>query len=208
MQEEKVIISAEQRLEKLRGISSQCQRCVLFKTRRKHVFGEGNPRARVMFIGEGPGEDEDKTGRPFIGRCGQLLRRMITSIGLDPTKDCYIANAVKDRPPNNRVPEPEEIEACLPFLKKQIEIISPEILVLLGKTAVKAVMPEQGEAPIGKLREISKDLSIKFCDIPVFITYHPSALLRSKKYHPAALEDFRFIGSLVKEIVEIQVSVF
>jgi uracil-DNA glycosylase family 4 len=126
------------------------------------VFGEGNPNAIVMFVGEGPGKEEQETGRPFVGRCGKLLRDMIRAIEI-PEEHHYIANVVKDRPPGNRPPENEEIEACSKFLKKQIEIINPKVLVLLGRTAVKALMPNEANTPIGTLRTFKGHLVYSAC---------------------------------------------
>jgi DNA polymerase len=191
------------RLEKLREIALQCRQCDLYKTRRKLVFGDGTPDAWIMFIGEGPGADEDREGVPFVGRSGKLLRSMITAVGLTE-KDRYIANIVKDRPPGNRDPQREEIKSCIKFLYKQIEIIGPEYLVLLGRTAVKGILPEYVGYSIESLRELSKTRNdLFFNNIPVLVTYHPSALLRNAKLKPKAAEDFRFIQALSVEHDEI-----
>ena len=116
------------RLLKLQSIAKKCCNCELGKTRKKLVFGEGNPDALFMVIGEAPGKTEDELGRPFVGRSGQLLRKMLLAIGLDPLKDVYISNIVKCRPPGNRDPEKSEIETCIKFLRKQIEIIQPKLI--------------------------------------------------------------------------------
>ena len=192
--------SRAERLSKLQEICLTCNRCSLYASRHQLVFGDGSPDAWLMFIGEAPGQEEDKTGKPFWGRSGQLLRRMIAAINLTPN-DYYIANILKDRPPGNRVPEPEEIEACLPFLKKQIEIINPEYLILLGRTAVKSLLPEQALVPIDALRDKTKDSSSSLVlgNTQVIVTYHPSALLRdpSKKIKVAA--DFHYLEALANE---------
>ena len=155
------------------------------------VFGEGNVNAIVMFIGEAPGKDEDLSGRPFVGRSGKLLRAMIQAIGL--MDRCFIANIVRCRPPNNRPPEPEEIESCVKFLDKQIEIISPQLLVLLGRTAVKGLVPEHKAVPLDVLRAASKEGSLLYKGIPALVTYHPSALLRDPSRKVGSAEDFRYL---------------
>jgi uracil-DNA glycosylase len=155
------------------------------------VFGEGNIDAQVMFIGEGPGASEDETGRPFVGRSGKLLRAMIQAIDL--SEKCFIANIVKCRPPNNRPPEDEEIGTCVKFLNKQIEIISPKLLVLLGRTAVKGLIPEYKATPLDILRRNSKEGSVFYEGVPALIMYHPSALLRDPSKKIGTAEDFRFL---------------
>lgn len=184
------------RLEKLEAICRTCGTCRLRETRNKVVFGEGSPEAVVVFIGEGPGREEDLSGRPFVGRSGKLLRRMISAIKLSEENDCYIANIVKCRPPGNRDPEPDEIDTCVKFLKKQLEIIYPHLIVLLGKTAVKGLLPELGDEPLFKLREMS---NLTYEGIRARVTYHPSALLRSPKWHKNALEDFKKIEKEAEE---------
>jgi DNA polymerase len=164
------------------------------------VFGEGSLNARIMFLGEAPGRSEDQSGRPFVGRSGQLLRKMIEAIEI-PAEDYYIANIIKDRPPNNRPPEKEEIEACVKFLKKQIEIIGPKIIVLLGKTAVKGLCPSLAQMGMDALRAQSKSLGmVSFQGVPAIVTYHPSALLRTPYRKGGAIEDFRFLQSVYREL--------
>ncbi len=137
-------------LEELRAAIGDCQRCKLCSGRTHLVFGVGNPNAKLMFVGEGPGRDEDLQGEPFVGRAGQLLTDIITKgMGLK-REDVYIANVVKCRPPENRNPEPDEVAACEPFLKKQIDLIRPKIIVGLGKFAVQTLL--QSKVPITKLR--------------------------------------------------------
>ena len=178
----------EARLSKLRDICLMCRECDLCKTRTKLVFGDGFADARVMFIGEAPGRDEDLQGVPFVGRSGQLLRKMIQVIGLKQ-EDFYIANILKDRPPNNRTPSQDEIGKCIRFLHKQIEIIQPKLLVLLGKTAVNGILPEHKKMSMAELRLRSEGLA--FQGVPVRVTYHPSALLRNPNWKPLAAEDFK-----------------
>ena len=184
------------RLKTLQEICSGCRNCTLGATRNKLVFGEGPLNPMVMFVGEGPGKEEDETGRPFVGRCGKLLRNMIIAIGLDLEKEVYIANVVKCRPPSNRPPEPEEIEQCGKLLKKQVEIIRPKRVVLLGKTAVKGLLSEHSKMTIGALRKISPEMLL-FEGIPMKVTYHPSSLLRDPSRKSLAYEDFKEIESIV-----------
>jgi DNA polymerase len=190
----------EARIKKLKDIVSECNACPLHTSILNHVFGEGSLKSKIIFIAEGPGREEDEQGRPFVGRCGRLLRDMIRAIGLDPI-NCYLANAVKCRPPSNRAPETAEIDACSKFLFKQIEIISPRLLVLLGRTAVRAILPDRGFDRLDTLRTASKVLgSLKFNDIDVLISYHPSALLRDPSRKICAKEDFLFIKTLITDL--------
>ena len=174
-------------LEEIRKDLGECTRCPLHRDRLNVVFGEGNPSARLMFVGEAPGADEDREGRPFVGRAGQLLTKMIQAMNLDRS-EVYISNIVKSRPPGNRNPTALEISACFPFLERQITAIQPEVIVALGKIAANTLL-ETGE-PIGKLRG-------KFHDrqgIPVMPTYHPSFLLREdsgKRYKAEAWADLK-----------------
>lgn len=207
MQEEKAKLkSPQERLDQLEEICQQCRECKLHTNRIKTVFGEGDPKSPAMFIGEAPGERENFTGRPFVGRAGILLRNMLKAIDIDP-EEIYIANIVKCRPPQNRDPEYDEMQSCWRFLKKQIEIIQPKILVLLGKISVRAFFPDiDGDVVISHVRLQCKDMkTFVYNNIPTLITYHPSALLRSKKFHERAKEDFIFIKESFKKS-QIQVS--
>lgn len=159
-------------LTELRNFIGACTRCPLCAGRNSVVFGTGDPKARLMFVGEGPGADEDTLGVPFVGRAGQLLTKMIEAMGLK-REAVYIANIVKCRPPDNRNPAPEEIATCLPFLKKQIALVNPAVMVCLGKVAVQALL--LSEVPISKLR----GQWLAFNGIPVMPTFHPAYLLRS-----------------------------
>jgi uracil-DNA glycosylase family 4 len=173
-------------LEVLSKEVAACVRCPqLASTRTRTVFGEGSPTARLMFVGEAPGADEDRTGRPFVGRAGMLLTDMITKgMGLS-REEVYIANVLKSRPPDNRPPAPEEMENCLPYLERQIEIIRPEFLCLLGKTAASALL--KTALPLGRLR----GKWYRFRDIPTIVTYHPSALLRNPAWKRDTWEDLQ-----------------
>jgi DNA polymerase len=159
-------------LENIRKNLGDCKRCKLGTTRKKLVFGVGNPRARLVFVGEGPGADEDEKGEPFVGDAGRMLNRIITAMGLK-REDVYICNVVKCRPPGNRNPESDEIEACTPFLLRQIKSVNPETIVALGKFAAQTLL--ETKEPISKLRGRFRD----FHGIPLMPTYHPSYLLRS-----------------------------
>jgi uracil-DNA glycosylase len=160
-------------LEELRAAIGDCQRCKLASGRTHLVFGVGNPKANLMFIGEGPGRDEDLQGEPFVGRAGQLLNDIITKgMGLK-RQDVYIANVVKCRPPENRNPEPDEVASCEPFLKKQIDLVRPEIIIALGKFAVQTLL--QTKAPITKLRGHWH----QYHGIRLMPTFHPAYLLRN-----------------------------
>jgi uracil-DNA glycosylase family 4 len=149
-----------------------CTRCKLHGGRNQIVFGVGNPDARLMFVGEGPGAEEDARGEPFVGRAGKKLDQMIESVGLTRA-EVYIANIVKCRPPNNRDPEKDEIETCLPFLKRQIEAIGPRAIVALGSPAAKTLL--ETRTGITRLRGEWHD----FAGIPVMPTFHPAYLLRA-----------------------------
>lgn len=178
-------------LDELRTAIGDCRRCKLCSGRTHLVFGVGNPRAKLMFVGEGPGRDEDLQGEPFVGRAGQLLTDIITKgIGLKRA-DVYIANVVKCRPPDNRNPEPDEVAACEPFLKKQIELIAPEIIVALGKFAVQTLL--QSKAPITKLRGHWHS----YHGIKLMPTFHPAYLLRNPADKKLVWED---IKKVIQEI--------
>uniref|UniRef100_A0A7C3Z9F6 Type-4 uracil-DNA glycosylase n=1 Tax=Desulfobacca acetoxidans TaxID=60893 RepID=A0A7C3Z9F6_9BACT len=161
-----------------------CQRCKLGRTRTHLVFGEGSPQARLMFVGEAPGEEEDLQGRPFVGQAGQLLNSLLSKLGLR-REDVYITNVVKSRPPKNRDPEPDEVAACLPFLIKQIESIQPLVIVTLGKISTQSLL--KTTAPITKIRGTWQ----KFGNIKVMPTFHPSYLLRFPKERHKTWEDMQ-----------------
>lgn len=150
-----------------------CTKCALHTTRTNTVFSRGTPEAKLCFIGEAPGADEDAQGIPFVGRAGQLLDKMIAAMGLDPASDVYVINIIKCRPPGNRRPEPEEVEACIPYLHDQIAANDPKVIVALGNTAVAALLGTK--IGISKVRGSWKLYRGK---IPVMPTYHPSYLLR------------------------------
>jgi len=172
-------------LDDLRAAIGDCQRCKLCSGRTHIVFGIGNPRAKLMFVGEGPGRDEDLKGEPFVGRAGQLLTDIITKgMGLK-REDVYICNVVKCRPPENRNPEPDEVAACEPFLKKQIDIVRPQIIIGLGKFAVQTLL--DSKVPIGKLR----GTWASYHGIKLMPTFHPAYLLRNPADKKLVWEDIK-----------------
>ena len=179
-------------LQALRDEIGDCQRCKLSKGRKNIVFGEGSVDAEIMFIGEGPGEDEDLQGRPFVGKAGQLLTKLIEKMGFK-REDVYIGNIVKCRPPGNRDPEEDEISACSPFIKKQADIISPKVVVSLGRVSTQTLIGVK--IPIGKLR----GKFYQFENIPLMPTFHPSYLLRNPKDKWLVWEDVQKVLERLKK---------
>jgi uracil-DNA glycosylase family 4 len=182
-------------LKLIRADLGDCTRCKLHKGRTKIVFGVGNPRAELMFVGEGPGADEDAQGEPFVGRAGQLLNNMIKAMGLR-REDVYIANIVKCRPPGNRQPERDEAETCSPFLMRQISVIKPRVLVALGATAAKNLLAMN--APMTELRGRWYDFKPAGSDrswpgARLAVTYHPAFLLRDPRQKGEAWKDLQMV---------------
>jgi len=178
-------------LEELQAAIGDCRRCKLWPGRTHVVFGVGNPRAKIMFVGEAPGRDEDAQGEPFVGRAGQLLTDIITKgMGLR-RNDVYIANVIKCRPPDNRDPEPDEVESCEPFLKKQIDLIKPRVIVALGKFAVQTLL--RSKVPITRLRGTWHN----YHGIKLMPTLHPAYLLRNPGDKKLVWED---IKKVLKEL--------
>lgn len=176
----------------LREQIGDCHRCKLSGGRKNIVFGEGNPDARLMFIGEAPGREEDVQARPFVGEAGQLLTRLIEKIGLK-REDVYIGNIVKCRPPQNRDPEEDEMGACSPFINSQIDIISPRVIIALGRVSAQTLIGTK--VPISKLRG-------KFCEykgIPLMPTFHPAYLLRNPKDKWLVWEDVQKVLEKLRE---------
>lgn len=188
-------------LESVSDAVRSCRKCGLCETRGHAVPGEGPAdlsTVSVMAIGEGPGADEDATGRPFVGKAGQLLDRMLQSIGLSRTENCFIANIVKCRPPQNREPSPEESAACVPYLHAQIEIVKPTLILALGRTAAQNLLKTTDG--INRLRGRFFD----YRGIPLLPTYHPSALLRDETLKRPAWEDLKLFRSQLDRIDEAQ----
>ena len=172
--------------DELRIQVAGCRACELCKQRKQAVLGVGHPTAPWLFVGEGPGADEDEVGEPFVGQAGKLLDSMLAAIGCARGREVYIANVVKCRPPGNRTPTPEEAAACAPYLDRQIELIGPKLVVALGKTAATRLLAT--EASLASLR--GKVHSYR--GIPVVVTYHPAYLLRSLPEKAKAWEDLLF----------------
>ena len=177
-------------LEEIADIVRACKLCPLCETRTNAVPGEGNPNARLMLVGEGPGESEDLSGRPFIGRAGDLLTKMLEAIQV-PRTEAYIANVVKCRPPKNRVPLPDERTACMPYLRRQIELVKPKVLLALGSTASAALLDVKSS--LGALRGREHDWN----GIPLIVTYHPAALLRNPDWKRPAWDDLRTVRKIL-----------
>ncbi len=182
---------ASETLEEIRTDLGDCQRCKLARTRKHIVFGEGSPRAAVVFIGEGPGADEDEQGRPFVGRAGQLLNRMLQAVGLK-REEVYICNIVKCRPPNNRPPEKDEVEACSPFLFRQVAAIKPRLICCLGAPAMRTVLG---------LKEGITRVRGQFFDYggaKAIVAFHPAYVLRNPREEKILREDFEKIRDFLR----------
>lgn len=183
-------LSKQEQLDKLRESFANCSKCALHSTRTNIVFGSGNADTRLMFIGEGPGADEDAQGLPFVGRSGQLLTKMINAMGLS-RQQVYIANIVKCRPPSNREPFVEEAQACIGYLKSQIQIIKPEVIVCLGSISLNFLLQPERKIKLGisKLRGQWQD----FYGYKVLPTFHPAYLLRNPAKKREAWEDLQVV---------------
>jgi len=185
-------LPAEDSLERIASEIAVCRKCRLHETRTNTVPGEGVEGPLVMCIGEGPGAEEDKTGKPFVGRAGQYLDKWLEAVELSRTENCFIGNVVKCRPPGNRDPLPEEIESCLPYLKRQLKIIRPKMILTLGRIATQILVnTQQG---IGAMR----GGTYEFMKIPVIPTYHPSGVLRNQEYRKPVWDDLRRLKSLLE----------
>ena len=168
-----------------------CRRCELCESRTQAVFGVGDRRARLMIVGEAPGAEEDRQGEPFVGRAGRLLNAMLRAVGLDRER-VFIANILKCRPPRNRDPQPAEVAQCMPYLRRQIELISPALILCVGRIAAQNLLAT--DTPIGRLRGSLHRLET---GVPVIVTYHPAYLLRSPGEKRKAWEDLKLvIGTL------------
>jgi len=184
--------SLEERLGEIAAVVSKCTACPLHAGRTRTVFGSGNPRTRVMFIGEGPGRDEDLQGEPFVGRSGQLLTKILQAISLE-RKDVYITNMVKCRPPQNRDPLEEEVRCCERYLVEQIDLIKPRVICALGRIAAQWLLGKK--EPLATLRA-SENF---YRGTRVLVTYHPAALLRNPELKRDAWEDFKKLKSLIED---------
>ncbi len=172
-------------LENIQNEVLRCAKCRLAQNRTYTAFGEGVLNPPVLVVGEGPGAEEDKLGRPFVGPAGKLLDRMLAAVNLDREKNCYITNIVKCRPPMNRDPAPDERETCLPYLERQIRFLRPRVILALGRTAAQTLL--KTERGVGALRGAFHDRD----GLPLLVTYHPSAILRDESLKRPAWEDLK-----------------
>jgi DNA polymerase len=184
--------SKEEQLARLAKDVLACRRCPLYRTRTHAVISDGTPHAKLVFVGEAPGRDEDLRGIPFVGAAGQLLTKMIQAMGI-ARQDVYICNVLKDRPPGNRTPEPEEVEACLPFLEAQLAIVQPRVICVLGAVAAKALLGPH--VAITKIRGEVRD----YHGIPLVPTFHPAYLLRNHPAKKDAWSDLKKVKKLLEE---------
>lgn len=181
-------------LESIAQKIAACTRCQLSQRRTNVVTGMGVHQPIVLVVGEGPGAEEDAQGLPFVGPAGKLLDKMLAAISLDRNTNCYIANIVKCRPPNNRTPLPEEAESCMPFLEAQIHILKPTMILAAGRTAAQNLL--KTSAPLGQLRKRFFSCN----DIPLLVTYHPSALLRNETLKRPAWDDLKMFREKLAEL--------
>ncbi len=184
------IIPRERILAEIENECKNCKKCILSKTRKNITFGNGNPYSEIMLIGEAPGEEEEKLSIPFVGKAGRKLTEILIKYGIDREK-IYITNTLKCRPPQNREPRPEELKECFYYLKREIEIISPKIILCLGRYAAITICGEDK-----KISELRKNEYEKF-GAKVFVTYHPSAILRKPELTPLLEEDVEKISKYV-----------
>jgi len=188
----------EEQLKQINNEVLACVKCGLYKERHQVVFGSGNPRASIFIVGEAPGFEEDKTGVAFVGKSGQLLEKILLACNFSREKEVYLGNIVKCRPPHNRTPASSEQTACLPYLERQMEVIKPQIIILLGSTALKAFF--------GASSRITRERGIwkNWFGYPVMPTYHPSALLRNPNLKRDAWDDFKKVIVKYRELVDSQ----
>ena len=171
---------------------NKCHKCDLGNSRTNFVFGVGDPDASLMLVGEAPGEKEDIEGEPFVGRAGKLLDKILIAIGRSRNKDVFICNVLKCRPPNNRDPLSTEVKECEPYLKHQINLIKPKLIVALGRIAGKTLLGVDNS-----LKSMRGEIH-NYYDIPLIVTYHPAALLRNPNWKPQAWKDFKWIKSIIE----------
>jgi DNA polymerase len=183
-------------LEALRDLLEKFEGCALKSTATRLVFADGNPQARIMFVGEAPGREEDLEGLPFVGRSGKLLDRMIAAIGLDRTS-AYIANVIPWRPPGNRTPTPQETQICLPFIQRQIELVNPDVLVTLGNPSTQTLLATREGIMKTRGRWFDYDTGTRV--IRAIATFHPAYLLRSPSYKRMAWQDLRAIAKALTQ---------
>lgn len=188
-------IEALEDLEVVRAVAERCVRCPLHETRKSVVFADGSSEARVMCVGEAPGANEDETGLPFVGRAGKLLDRLLLSVGLR-REDVYVCNVLKCRPPQNRNPQADEIEQCSPFLRRQVALVRPEVVVAFGTFASRTLLDMRES--LGRMRGRTHTYE----GVPLIVTYHPAALLRNPNWTRPAWEDLQRVRHLLEEVVD------
>jgi DNA polymerase len=184
-------------LERIASEIRVCENCQLHAKRTNAAPGEGVEHPLVMVIGEGPGQEEDARGRPFVGAAGKLLDKMLEAINLSRNTNCFIANVVKCRPPNNRDPQPEETAACASFLERQITFLNPKFILAAGRISAQTLL--KTTEPAGKLRSRFHELNVGGVVYPLLVTYHPAALLRSEDLKRPAWEDLKLLRSKIEE---------
>lgn len=184
----------EQVWEQMKTGLQKCERCGLCRTRTQAVWGVGNPRTKVLLIGEAPGKNEDEQGEPFVGRSGQLLDKMLAVVDLDRKRNIYITNIVKCRPPENRDPAPEEVAACLDYLREQTRILAPKIIVCLGRISAARIIDPGFKVTKQHGQWVEKG------GIHMMGTFHPAALLRNPGNKPGALEDFLGLRGKIRQL--------
>lgn len=182
-------------LQDLREAIQGCKKCPLWKTRTNFVFGEGNPKAKLVVIGEAPGADEDEQGKPFVGRAGKLLTEILKAVNFT-REEVFICNILKSRPHNNRNPLPEEIEACEPYLFKQLELIKPKLILCVGTFAAQTLL--RSKEPLGKMRGKFHE----YQGIPTMVTFHPAALLRNPNWKRPTWEDVQLLRKEYDKLVK------
>ena len=197
VREKKMTKPADSPLWNFKRKIENCKNCALGNTRTKFVFGSGSEHADIMFIGEAPGAEEDRTGIPFVGRAGKLLDRLLAQIQLK-RDDIFIANILKCRPPNNRDPLPDEVAQCIPYLHRQIELIQPKVIVALGRIAAQNLL--RSTASLKQMR----GRLWQYRGVDMIVTYHPAAILRNAGLLTVATEDFKFIRETYREILKRQ----
>jgi DNA polymerase len=186
-------------LDSVRSVAIECRKCRLSEMRRNVVFGEGNPRAGLFVIGEAPGAEEDAQGRPFVGRSGQLLDKILLAVGFE-RKDVYIGNIIKCRPPENRNPLADEIECCMPWLNEQLDIVAPKMLLLLGRVAANTILGNNLSMAAMRGR------IIKWNRFDCVVTYHPAALLRNPNWKRPCWEDVQMLRAHYDKVCQGSVS--
>ncbi len=181
-------------IDELNNMICNCQKCILGKTRTNFVFGVGNPNADIVLIGEAPGADEDAQGEPFVGRAGQLLNKILEATGFK-REEVFICNILKCRPPGNRNPMPDEVEKCRPYLEKQLKLINPKLILLLGRVAAESLL--KTKEPLAKLRGKVHD----YKGWKVMVTFHPAALLRNPNWKRPTWEDMKQFKSIYEKLI-------